>query len=115
MLSRQNRLTSSKDFERAFKKTRPIFTRNLSFRVFKKNRESYPTRVGFIISNKISKLATRRNALKRQLRKIVHDLISELKPGYDVIIVVKSDFNYPYKQAEIKTQVIEGLKRAEIN
>ena len=114
MLQKENRLNKTRDFEKVFKKTRPVFARNLSVRIFQKNASKLPFRAGFIISNKISKLATRRNALKRQLRQILHDLISELKPGYDVIVTVKSDFSYPYKQEEIKAQLIEIFKKANL-
>lgn len=115
MLPKEHRLKKSRDFDKVFKKSRPVFTRNLSFRVlttYKSNENA--TRVGFVVSNKISKLASRRNAIKRQLRAIVLDLISQLKPGYDVIVILKSDFPYPYNQAEIKTQIEEGFKKAQI-
>jgi len=114
MLQKENRLNKTRDFEKVFKKTRPVFTKNLSIRIFPKNAPKSPFRAGFIISNKISKLATRRNALKRQLRQIVYDLISDLKPGYDVIVTVKSDFAYPYKQEEIKAQLVEIFKKANL-
>lgn len=114
MLPKVNRLKRDKDFQKVFKKTTPGFTANLSFRVFEinqKNRESIPSRFGFIISNKINKNSTRRNALKRQLREIVRSLISELKSGYDVIVSVRRDFSFPYSQEDIKNQIVDGLGR----
>lgn len=110
MLPKNNRLKKDKDFQKIFKKAgKPQFFGNLSFRATK---NFLPvTRFGFVISNKVHKNATRRNSLKRQLRKIARDLISELNPGYDVIVVVQKDFLYPYNQAEIKRQFEEGIKR----
>jgi ribonuclease P protein component len=69
-------------------------------------------RFGFIISNKIDKRATRRNALKRQLRQISAGLLSELKNGYDIVTVVHKDFAFPYVQDEIKKQFLEGIEKA---
>lgn len=117
MLAKENRLQKDRDFQKVFKGSRPIHTQNLVLRVAKQNlRTEEPknqrTRFGFVISNKISKLATRRNALKRQLRTIIQDRLGDIKLGYDVVILVKSDFSYPYRQGEIKKQVEEGLGKA---
>ena len=128
MLKKENRLQKEKDFQRVFKGSRPIYAENLVFRVVKQyavssmqlagnaaNRKPQTanfSRFGFVISNKISKLATRRNALKRQLRAIIENEMTDIKTGYDIIIMVKSDFNYPYKQEEIREQVEKGLKIA---
>ena len=132
MLKKENRLQKEKDFGKVFKGSRPIHTQNLAFRVTKRMSKS-PTsarasaetgeirnpkpneaRFGFVISNKISKLATRRNALKRQLRAIIEQEMPNVKAGYDVVIMVKLDFKYPYKQDEIREQVREGFGKAGI-
>ena len=113
MLSKENRLQKDKDFSRVFKNTRPISTEHLSIRANRLvgDKES---RFGFVVSNKVNKLATRRNALKRQLREIVRSLISELATGYDVIVVVRTDFPFPYDQEKIMPELKGGLKRAGI-
>ncbi len=72
------------------------------------------SRFGFVISNKISKLATKRNALKRQLRAIIEQEMPNVKAGYDVVIMVKLDFKYPCKQDEIREQVKVGLKKMDL-
>ena len=72
------------------------------------------SRFGFVISNKISKLATRRNALKRQLRTIIEQELPNIKTGFDVVIMVKLDFKYPYEQKAIKEQVEVGLKKMDL-
>ncbi|MCL5410731.1 MAG: ribonuclease P protein component [Patescibacteria group bacterium] len=115
MLPTKYRLQKSTDFQKVFKNSRPIRLLNLTFRAFKNPRlaSDGETRIrfGFIISNKIDKRATRRNALKRQLRQVASDLISELKTGYDIVTVVHKDFPFPYEQDEIKKQFREGIKR----
>ena len=128
MLKQENRLQKEKNFGKVFKGSRPIHTENLVLRIAKQwgvgstvkgggSAEStpytlHPTRFGFVISNKISKLATRRNALKRQLRAIIEQELPNIKTGYDVVIMVKLDFKYPYQQKAIKDQVEKGLKIA---
>lgn len=113
MLKKENRLQKEKEFSRVFKGSRPIYTENLVLRFVKQPQVLKPdTRFGFVISNKINKLATRRNALKRQLRAVIQDQLSNIKVGYNVVITVKSDFDYPYYQDSIRKQVEEGLKKA---
>ena len=112
MLQKQNRLQKDREFQRVFKNSRPISMKNLSVRTAKNNTKESKTRFGFIISNKIEKRATHRNALKRQLRELARGLISRLKPGYDVVVVIQNDFIFPYKQEEIKAQFEEGLRKS---
>ena len=114
MLPKINRLQKNREFERVFKHSRPIQTENFTFRVCTRRSIELPTRFGYVISNKIDKRATRRNALKRQLRQITQDLILELKSGYDVVVIVKKDFQFPYDQREIKEQFLVGLKNQNI-
>ena len=85
--------------------------RNFSVRAAKNFTKERNVRFGFVVSNKIEKRATRRNALKRQLREISGSLICELDPGYDVVVVLQSDFPFPYRQEEIRKQFEEGLKK----
>lgn len=115
MLPKQNRIQKDLEFQLVFKKSKPVRTENLSLRIFKNPRiNSDCVRFGFIISNKIDKRATRRNALKRQLRQIASDLISELETGYDIVTVVHKAFPYPYEQSEVKEQFVQGLRKAAI-
>jgi len=84
---------------------------NIVIRVAKNQTREANIRFGFVISNKIEKRATRRNALKRQLREIAAGLISELIPGYDIVAVVQKDFSTPYKQEAIREQFEAGLRK----
>jgi len=116
MLAKEFRIQKAIDFQKVFKHSKPVRMANVTFRVFKNQKnicdEKPCVRFGFIISNKIDKRAVRRNALKRQLRQIASDLISELESGYDIVTVVNKDFPYPYEQSEIKKQFVEGMQRA---
>ncbi len=114
MLAKKNRLQKNRDFQQLFKKTRPINCFHLTFWVGENKAKEQPIRFGFVVSNKIDKRATVRNALKRQLREIAMSLICELENGYDVVVTVKKNFALPYNQDDIKKEFLEGLKKAHI-
>lgn len=113
MLRKRYRIQNNKDFQWVFKHSKPVFIGSLAFYV-SGSRDPKSLRFGFVVSNKIDKRATRRNALKRQLRRVAEDLISELKEGYDIVTVVKKDLTFPYDQAEIRKQFLEGMKKAAV-
>jgi len=52
-------------------------------------RDNNPTLFGFVISTKISKLAVIRNKIKRLLSETIRLNYDKIKPGYDVIFLVK--------------------------
>jgi ribonuclease P protein component len=112
MLSKKNRLQKDKDFAKVFKASRPAYFGKLAVRA--KENGGKPTRFGFVISNKIDKRSTRRNALKRRLRAIVRELILEIRSGYDVVVIVKENYPWPYDYAKIKQDLVEGLKKTYI-
>jgi len=113
MLKEENRLTKKRDFDRNFKMSRPVYVGNLSIRASRQQNDG-PNKIGFIISNKVDKRSTRRNALRRQLRQIFQSLLPEIKNGYNIVVMVKNNFDFPYKQEEIKKQVESGLKKSGI-
>lgn len=59
------------------------------------------TRFGYTVSKKISKLATDRNRLRRQMRNIVrlHPQISNLYPSHDFVLIArKSALDCTYQE-----------------
>lgn len=114
MLKKENRLQKEKDFNRIYKGGKPVYSKNLVLRVAFVRDANQDPRFGFIISNKLNKLATQRNALKRQLREIVQKAIPESKTGFNAVIMVKQDFEKPYDQKVIKEQVDELLQKASL-
>ena len=114
MLNKENRLRKEKDFNRIYKGARPVYSKNLVLRVAFVHDSSQAPKFGFIISNKLNKLATGRNALKRQLREIVQKEVPQLKIGFNAVIMVKQDFEKPYDQKVIKEQVDELIKKARL-
>lgn len=59
--------------------------------VYQKMNEAPATKVGFIVSSKVSKKATERNRIKRLFREIMRKIIPDLKTNIVGVFLVKSD------------------------
>jgi ribonuclease P protein component len=46
------------------------------------------SRFGFIVSNKVSKKATKRNLVKRRINEIIRLNFKKIKIGFDIVIIV---------------------------
>lgn len=108
MLDSKNRLKKDKDFKKVFSSPKKNTVGRLSFRALKGR--SSATRFGFVISNKIDKRSTRRNALKRRLRAIARNLLAKDLPNYDIIVIVRSPYVFPYDSKAITADFENGLK-----
>lgn len=89
MLPKENRLTRKADFERVYRRGRRLRINDLLVSFLPTKNEA--SRLGFIVSKKISKKATRRNYIKRVLRTAFRGLPAEVNLSYDVIISVLRD------------------------
>lgn len=85
MLKKTVRLNKTKDIEQVLKKGQKAYTAFLMVKFLKNTLPS--SRLGLIVSNKVSKKATQRNLIKRRLRAIIGLAFSRLKPGIDLIII----------------------------
>ena len=99
MSSKTLSLRKKKDFERVFlnskKKSSSLFLLR-----FCENKEGF-LRVGIIISKKVSKLAVKRNKLRRQIKYYFQKRDKQLKSGYDLILTVSPRIiDKEYKQIE---------------
>ncbi len=86
MLPAASRLKRRSDFARVYGKGRSYATDLIVVYVLP-NREEV-TRIGFSVSGKLGK-STIRNRLKRLLREAARRLLSEILPGYDVVVVAR--------------------------
>ncbi len=88
MLKKKYRLRTFKDFKKVFARGR--YTSNGAQEViilkFLKNEEPQ-TRFAFIVANKVSKSAVKRNKIRRQLREIIRARLSFIKNGYDLVFI----------------------------
>ena len=88
MLPLKNRLKKGKDFQRVFDRGKSINSDLISVRFLANRTDNM--RVGFIVSQKVSKTAVLRNKIKRMLRDIMRANIVGAKEGFDMIIIAKS-------------------------
>ncbi len=98
MLFKENRLRKKKDFERVMKdkQSRALSVSFLTGRFL--GNGSASSRIGFVVSKKVSRKAVQRNKAKRRLREAGRFLFNQIKPGFDVIIftrpeIIESDFS----------------------
>ncbi|MDD4358411.1 MAG: ribonuclease P protein component [Candidatus Pacebacteria bacterium] len=98
MLKKENRLTKKKDFDRVYKKGRGIRSDSLFLKILENDKEK--TRIGIVISKKVSKKAVERNKIKRRIREIVRKM--DFCKGFDIIVVA-----YP----NAKEKDFEGIKQ----
>jgi ribonuclease P protein component len=111
VLAKKYCLKRKKDFERVIKRGKKI---EIDFLVLKFLRNSLDVvRIGFVVSQKVSKKAFLRNKTKRRLREIVKINLPNLEPGYDLIFftkkeIIEKDF------LGIKDLVEQILKKAKL-
>ncbi|MBL7156084.1 MAG: ribonuclease P protein component [Candidatus Pacebacteria bacterium] len=111
MLYKENRLRLKKDFEKVFKNGKGFHQDFLFLKLLGNDKKQ--TRVGFVVSKKISNKAVIRNKVKRRLREIIRDQITEINQGFDIVLVAlpgleEKDFS------EIKNMVNNLLNKAGI-
>ena len=99
------------DFDRAFKLGQSFYGQVLGCKVVNNNLNA--TRLGILVSTKISKKAPIRNKLKRQIREAFRGELPQLVGGKDVVIVVLKpilDKEYQY----IKDNLKSGLRNLKL-
>jgi len=112
MLDKKNCLKKKKDFQKVIKQGKKI---EKDFLVLKLSENSLKdvSRIGFVVSQRISKKAFLRNKIKRRLREIVKDNLDNLKPGYDLIFFTKKGIKEK-DFLEIEKIVKQILKQAKL-
>lgn len=106
-----NRISRDKDFDRAFKIGQSFYTKTFGIKAV--DNGLGVSRLGVLISTKVSKKAVVRNKLKRQIKEIIQKELPGLKSGKDLIIIVFSqilDKNFE----EIKEALLGALKKLKL-
>lgn len=97
MLPGPNRLRSRHDFSDIYQQGKswhgPYFV------AWVKSRQSQglenlgtgePTRIGIVVGKKVSKLAVKRNGVKRRMRQASRELLKHMAAGWDVIVIARA-------------------------
>ncbi len=69
-------------------------------------------RFGIIVSKRVGK-AVERNYIKRQLRAILDAISSDIRPGYDIVVIVRPDAKRCTFQ-QLTEQMLQLLRRARL-
>lgn len=111
MLLKANRLAQDRDFKKIFAKGKSFYSANLRVRLAVNKLPD--TRFGIVVSTKVSKKATDRNRVKRIIRETIRELISEVKSGFDVVIVAKPSI-INLKSSEVIEETKLLLKKSKL-
>lgn len=111
MLPKKHRLTKDKDFQKVFKRGKYYSRAWLGIKINKNNLKI--NRFGFLIGLKISKKATVRNKIRRRLSEVIRLKLEQIKPGFDVIVLVQPEIVDKTYQ-EIDKNLTNLLKKAKI-
>jgi len=87
MLKKTQRVRKEGEFKQIYTQSSALHSPLLILR-FKKKKAKSP-KIGFVVGNKISKKATQRNKIKRQLRAITKENYDIIKPYYDYLVITK--------------------------
>ena len=108
MLKRIFRLTEDKDFQSVYRRGRyiasPLFSVNVLPNKFGM------TKIGIVVNKKVTKKASERNFLKRQVREIVRLVLPKMQKGQSVVVTVRQ----PALKADYKTMekdIMNSFKR----
>ncbi|MFA4833808.1 MAG: ribonuclease P protein component [Patescibacteria group bacterium] len=85
MPKEEKQLKKDKEFDKVFKSGRSSFSKILGVKAVANGLTA--SRFGILVSNKISKKAVERNKIKRRIREVIRLETSEIKPGFDVVII----------------------------
>ena len=101
MLAKVHRLTVPIGRDARSLRTRGPF----SLRV--KANNSTVSRFGFVISKKFANSAVDRNRMKRVLRAVVEKELPRIRPGYDMLFIIRQPFQ---ATSDVDNAVIESLE-----
>lgn len=111
MLPKKNRLTKNNDFDQVFKKGKSSYNNLIGIKVIKNNLKNF--RLGILISTKVSKKAVERNRIKRKIREIFGENITNIKENIDIVVITLPEIKSK-EYIEIKSSIINGLKKLRV-
>lgn len=89
MLPKEHRLRHDKDIKTLFGKAKGVFDPLVGLKFRKTDRSL--SRFAVVVGVKVSKKAVVRNRVRRQIRAMIESRLTEIKPGFDVVLLVRPD------------------------
>ena len=111
MLSTKYRLIKEKDFKRIKTKGQSFFSYCLKLGFIKNNLEY--SRVAVVVSTHVSKKATDRNRIKRQIREVIRLNFDKIGSSFDIVFSV-SGRAVGKKYEELEFEILKLLKKAKL-
>jgi len=111
MLKERYRLRKTKDIEAVVKRGRGASTGKIAVKLAKNGLKS--SRFAFVAGIKVSKLAVKRNRLRRLMREAVRNHLKDIKPGYDVMIVAKKPL-LGAALSEVESEIVRVFKTVKL-
>ena len=108
MLKRDKRLRRERDIDRVYRAGRFGGGKNMTVKYLANGYTD--SRVAIVVSKKISKQAVVRNRIKRRLAEIIRESWQTVRPGYDIVISVRSDVSNEAAPA-LREELISLLRR----
>lgn len=110
MLVKNRRLTTSL-LKNVFASGKSIFGQEISL-VYIKRQDTNPTRFAFSVSSKAVKTAVMRNRIRRVGYTSLSSFLSEVKPSFDVVFIVKKPLDLTI--FDLKSSLVSLLKKTSI-
>lgn len=111
MLPQANRLRLDKDIKTLFAKGKGVFgvTCGIKYR-----HNNLPvSRFAVVVGTKVSKKAVVRNRLRRQIRAMLRQELEHFRPGYDLMIIIRSSAVHQKREA-IQADLLKSLKKTPV-
>ncbi len=71
------------------------------------------SRFAVVASSKVSPKAATRNKIKRRIKKVIYNLLPDIKPGLDAVILVRPKIK-DQKFLQLEASLVEIFKKASI-
>jgi len=113
-LPTHHRLKNWQNFQKVYRQGKRYQSHHLIIKVLSvKDNQEQPTCFGITVSKKVSQKAVTRNRLKRQIKAVLRNLLPQISPGKQIIIMVKPIIN-PCEYEHFLRELKELLHKAEV-
>ena len=111
MLNQSLRLNKNKEFDQVFQAGHSFFGIFLGIKALKNEKNT--NKFGVLVGLKISKLAVKRNLVKRRIKSVLEKENKNLKQGYNIVVITKPEIiNQNYQ--DIKEESLRGLNKLKL-